>query len=307
MLEDNENNNGIFNTVIALIFISIFLIVIFLGGYIVINSLGSTEYIVNNLNETSSSSQIILTSSTDTLTPIGDGITSSSISSYNNTWLNFDGVDDVINTTEQNSYQNLSNGFTLSIWVNTVTSNITSTSDSSYLSISNKSSFPSIRISIRDTSDVAQFKIRMITNSTCDTSKSTTGFAKNDLKWHHLVGVYNGSNIIIYIDGVLNGSSALPVVCNKLLSEVGALNYNYFVGSSIKTVGHSKAILDEARAYNRTLTDAEILEIYNSGRVSNSSLSSDGLVLWYSFNEGSGTIAYDKSGNLNHGTLTNFA
>jgi hypothetical protein len=48
---------------------------------------------------TSSSSQTVLIDSTATLSPIGDGITSSNANANNDTWLEFDGVDDVVTVT----------------------------------------------------------------------------------------------------------------------------------------------------------------------------------------------------------------
>ena len=46
---------------------------------------------------------------------------------------------------------------------------------------------------------------------------------------------------------------------------------------------------DEIRWYNRSLSQSEITQIYNSGRKANSSLPTTGLVLWLPLNEGTGT------------------
>ena len=73
------------------------------------------------------------------------------------------------------------------------------------------------------------------------------------------------------------------------------------MGSSSTPNAFFNGSIDELRVYNQTLIQSQISEIYNSGRIANSSLPSDGLVLWYSFDEGTGTTIYDKSGNGNHG------
>ena len=59
--------------------------------------------------------------------------------------------------------------------------------------------------------------------------------------------------------------------------------------------------IDEVRIYNRSLSSLEVSEIYNSGRIANSSLPSNGLVLWYAFDENSDTTVHDLSGNGNDG------
>ena len=46
-----------------------------------------------------SSSQTILTETTETISPIGDGITSLTATALNQTWLDFDGIDDVVTLT----------------------------------------------------------------------------------------------------------------------------------------------------------------------------------------------------------------
>ena len=58
--------------------------------------------------------------STQQLVGVGDGITSISATRLNQTWLDFDGVDDFVDV-PHNALQlgtNLSNGFTISAWIN---------------------------------------------------------------------------------------------------------------------------------------------------------------------------------------------
>jgi len=47
--------------------------------------------------------------------------------------------------------------------------------------------------------------------------------------------------------------------------------------------------IDEIRLYNRTLSDTEVLNLNNSGRTPNSSLPTNGLMLWLPFNENVGS------------------
>ena len=63
----------------------------------------------------SSENQTILSASTETLSPIGEGVTTSSASVYNQTWLEFDGVDDIVHIDEST---NFSNPFSVAFWIN---------------------------------------------------------------------------------------------------------------------------------------------------------------------------------------------
>ncbi len=102
-------------------------------------------------------------------------------------------------------------------------------------------------------------------------------------QWFHLVGLFDGSSLKIYINGELKHeepTTALPQINDKPL-YMGYNNYyelfNYF-------------IIDELRIYNRPLSGDEIRDNIRG------KIAMDGLVLWYRFDEGSGTSVRDVSG-----------
>ena len=72
---------------------------------------------------------------------------------------------------------------------------------------------------------------------------------------YHVAGTYDGSNIRIYVDGVLSGTTA-----STQLS--GTQNTNCFIGLSSLNSGTDirrfNGIVDDVRVYNRALTPAEI-------------------------------------------------
>jgi tetratricopeptide (TPR) repeat protein len=112
--------------------------------------------------------------------------------------------------------------------------------------------------------------------------------------WHHVAATYNGSNMKIYIDGVLinsiNTSGIIPTSSSNL--HIGTKR----VGSYPQDFFHGK--IDEVRLFNRALNNSEIENIFN-----NNNTTTDGLVLYHNFEQISGNTCYDQSGNNNDGTI----
>ena len=128
-------------------------------------------------------------------------------------------------------------------------------------------------------------------------------------KWTHLVGTADGTNAYIYQDGVQVGSVAAGdtrtgyTVPNIFVSGTTLFDDLHFIDGTI----------DEVRVYDRALSANEIARLYRIGLRStvNRSLTNSnfdkGLVGHWTFDGGDifGTSARDKSGQGNHGTITN--
>lgn len=97
------------------------------------------------------------------------------------------------------------------------------------------------------------------TNNTSPTS--ITSVASTNLnQWSHIVCTYDGSTKKIYINGVLDNS----------IASSGALvadSVNFNMGTRQNTAGTYTGYLDDVRIYNRALTAADVLELYNSSTV----------------------------------------
>jgi len=114
-----------------------------------------------------------------------------------------------------------------------------------------------------------------------------------DTNWHHLVSTYDGNELRLYIDGVLRDS----------VSENRPIAYrdDTTVTISDSEFGHVfDGLIDEVRIYNRALSAEEITEHYRGEFINDT-----GLVGYWNFDEGAGTVANDSSGNGNDGTLKN--
>jgi len=92
-------------------------------------------------------------------------------------------------------------------------------------------------------------------------SKEVYAGEMSDNTWHHVVGFYNGTDIRIYVDGILKNQEPLTGTINSSLNRlyIGSRNATdltslYFNGS-----------LDDVRIYNKALLQAEIKQNYIAG------------------------------------------
>ena len=72
--------------------------------------------------------------------------------------------------------------------------------------------------------------------------------------WHHVAGVYNGSTASLYVDGTLVNSASRSGSFSNFAPNIGAS------GDSAESFYGS---IDEVRIYNRALSAAEVLNLYN--------------------------------------------
>ena len=73
--------------------------------------------------------------------------------------------------------------------------------------------------------------------------------------WHHILGVYDGTNMNLYIDGVNQTDS-------DTISGIYGIDQDLEIGSF--SSGDFDGQIDEVKIWNRSLSDSEILAIYNN-------------------------------------------
>ena len=112
-------------------------------------------------------------------------------------------------------------------------------------------------------------------------------------QWVHVAATYDGSNLILYRNGVLMNNA--PTTGNPSASHAGN---SLRIGSnpSNQSLGGK---IDEVRIWNIARTQAE-LQSYMSTLLSGSET---GLVGYWNFNEGTGTTLTDQTSNDNDGTI----
>jgi hypothetical protein len=165
-------------------------------------------------------------------------------------------------------------------------------------------------------------QIRAGTTTTAGDYFDTTGSPLiTDDNWHHIAVTYDGSSnaLNIYIDGIRRGGGTTG---NDVSSSATA----YAIGSRIGSVAPFSGTIDEVKVFTSVLTadqialdknqaSAESLGTLSSSQsvpnaaaseycIPGDSSTCTSPVGRWDLEEGTGTTAYDKSGNANTGTIT---
>lgn len=115
----------------------------------------------------------------------------------------------------------------------------------------------------------------------------------NDGSWHHVAFTRNGTTGTLYIDG------AAAKIATSTVKDILAVR-DFAIGIDRRdSVSYFSGSIDDARVYNRALSETEIADLYKGSQAD-----STGLVGHWNLNEGSGTTANDLSGNSNTGTIS---
>ena len=116
-----------------------------------------------------------------------------------------------------------------------------------------------------------------------------------DGNWHHVTGTYNGSEMSIYVDGVLENTCGAGVLVSQ--DGVSPITIGaYRPGSSSYQFD---GLVDELNIWDTALNQEQIQSNMSSELNGNET----GLVAYWNFNEGEGDMLYDLSGNGNDGTI----
>jgi len=111
--------------------------------------------------------------------------------------------------------------------------------------------------------------------------------------WYHVAGTYDGTNLHIYVDGDLEGTTPANIaIGNSLELTLGYHNrpgVPYWLSGSLR----------EVRIWSLARTQGEIQATMNQSLVG----TEPGLVGYWRLNEASGQVAHDSSGNSNNGQL----
>jgi hypothetical protein len=125
-----------------------------------------------------------------------------------------------------------------------------------------------------------------------DYEVATSGIALVVDTWHHVAGTYDGSNVKIYVDGVLEGTT--PASGNIDTSDVPVR-----IGWVWQAGWNWDGLIDEVRIWNVARTEPQI----RADMCQRLTGSESGLVGYWRLDEGTGDTVYDATANDNDGTL----
>ena len=198
--------------------------------------------------------------------------------------LQFDGVNDYVNLTEQ-TY--VSTVFSASFWIIYTTVN---TNRIIFGSDSNSNRY--FRLD-----SATQFSVR--TRSAGASIDTFTVPTLSSGQWYHVaVSLDNGTNLLWVNGNQYSSNNSINYATETI--AVGR------IGGRSNTTQMTEAIIDDFIIQSTVLDQTEVDSIYNSGAGNLPTTVFSSSDVYYKFNESSGTSAADSSGNSNTGTLNNF-
>jgi len=218
--------------------------------------------------------------------------------SFSNTKsLNFDGSNDrvEVNNTLANGFSELS----ISTWVkyanNVATSNRYHPIVAKIGSLGNSFVLRNMRSGA--SSNGGELHFMVLTPDGSFTAFS--GVVPSQNVWINVVGTYDGSNVKIYIDGVLKGTASATgnINTNNTILFLGDSGFGGF--SSI-----FNGAIDEVSIYSRGLTQSEVTSIYNGGAPNDVSSISN-IEAWWRMGDGDTFPTLTDNIGSNNGTMVN--
>jgi hypothetical protein len=145
----------------------------------------------------------------------------------------------------------LDTGTTISAWIKS------SGADDQWASVVTKG-VNAWRLIRNSSSDAISFHFNAAGGGEYQANGSTSVF---DGQWHHLMGVYDGNSVYLYVDGDLDTTTPA--------GAVNTSNDPVYIGSRVNNTSNRNWIgnIDEVRIYNRALSEAELLWLAESGPI----------------------------------------
>jgi hypothetical protein len=115
------------------------------------------------------------------------------------------------------------------------------------------------------------------------TINSGSGTAPAINTWHHVAYVFDGTNQIIYIDGVPSAT----VASTGTLTENNGNNFGLTIGARFdQTQQFTNTIFEDVRIWQVARSQSDIAATYSTNLTGNES----GLIAYYRFEDGAGTL-----------------
>ncbi|MCW9065142.1 MAG: T9SS type A sorting domain-containing protein [Ignavibacteriaceae bacterium] len=192
--------------------------------------------------------------------------TSLFINAQNNV-LNLDGSEDYAFANDDTSFS-ITDAVTVAAWVKI-------NSNGSVFSIARKGATLTPAYSLNKSGNTNRFLFWVNLGSWVSSPLSSTSTTVGE--WYHIAGVYNGAEIMIYVNGVMEGSSSYS-------GPIPTTTDNFYIGGDVGSgVEWFNGLIDELSVWNKALTQTQIQTVMN-----------DSLSAAYYETSDSGLVAYWK-------------
>jgi len=162
-----------------------------------------------------------------------------------NSSLNFDGTDDYVGLSDPQSISGLPQ-ISVSAWIHPKTQGV-------WRGIIGSEGSGAYHFQLQDGN-----RLEFYLYGVGDGVLSTTYFSSSNLdRWHHVVGVYNGSTVKLYVNGIEEASKS------GLSGDVSTSN-DIKIGRSYSVSRTFNGLIDDVRIYNYALTENQIKLLYNN-------------------------------------------
>lgn len=188
--------------------------------------------------------------------------------------LIFDGVDDYVTLTDEDDFD-FTDSVTVAVWIKVTSFSI----DEQAVVTKGDTAW---RLERNGSTNTLQFSVEgLMTNTEVQGSVSV-----NDGNWHHVAGVYDGAQLLLYVDGQLD---AAVTATGPMSLNNSAVSF----GANTQAAGRNfHGLMDDIYIYDTPLTALEI-----------QALALDSMAGWWKLDESAGTVAYDNSTFGNNGNL----
>jgi len=115
-------------------------------------------------------------------------------------------------------------------------------------------------------------------------------------KWYNIVGVYNGSSVKLYVDGVLKATTSAGIIS----ASTGKFRIGQTAASDLLDRAFIGRI-DEVSIWNKELTETEIVQSQGAQFVGDEA----GLVAYYKFDDGPNAFSIKDNSGMHNGIVQN--
>lgn len=205
-----------------------------------------------------------------------------------NVWhnaLHFDGTNDNVSTGNGSSFATISTALSLELWVRPEDN-----TGAHYL-FDKETASSSGGIALYTLNGIPTFDLK---TSAWTSLSATDALPLNT--WSHIAAVYTGTEMLLYVNGRVVGSTAKT-------GNIAPIAANGLIGKKYNNTGYFSGMLDECRIWNIARSTNQIQSNLYSFPAPNST----GFVAYYPLNESNISAAQDITSNANNASLSGFA